>query len=233
MFHNMTVSAVVVAAGSGTRMGADVNKVFLPLGPEKVPALLYSLAALDRDSYVDEIIVVARPRDQAEFDGLAAHPWFPKKPVEAVCGGEKRFESVYGGVTRAAGDIVLIHDGARPLLKQRYIDECVQAMAVWPGAVVGIPSADRICVLGEDGCLIPHVTDRRYYRVQTPQCFRRAVFLECFDAVKDKTAVRDDSGLLELCGYKVKLILGDETNLKLTVPADVAMAERFLEGKKA
>jgi len=230
MFNNNTVSAVVVAAGAGTRMGAEVNKVFLALGRLNTPALLYSLSAFQENHYVDEIVLVVRPQDEEAFEGLRAYPQFPIKPLIRVFGGQQRYDSVFNGVSRASGGIVLIHDGARPLLRQRYIDECVEAMEEFPGAIVAIPSRDRICVLGDDGCLVPRVTRERFYRAQTPQCFRRELYLECFESAKDKTAVTDDSGLLEICGYKVKLIPGDETNIKLTAPEDMIVAERWLEG---
>ena len=228
IFKGQKVTAILLAAGSGSRMKLNINKVYHTHKTQNIPLLYYPLAALEKNDYVDEIILVIRRDDSEEVKKVVNRGRFPKKPVKIVIGGEKRYDSVYNGILKAAGDIVLIHDGARPLLKQRFITDCIEAMDTYPGSVVGIENVDQIYYLAdENGCAISKLQGT-VYRIQTPQCFHTRVIKECHKKVLDKRNVADDSILLELCGHKFKIVPGDESNIKITHAKDVVAAESFI-----
>lgn len=217
-----------MAAGSSNRMNMNINKVYLLLNAHNISALLYPLAALDKNEYIDEIVIVIRDEDRALLEGAVLREKLPKKDVRIAIGGELRSDSVYNGLLMATGDIVMVHDGARPLLKQRFISDCVEAMDEYVGAIVGVKCIDTICTVDENGYLAKREEQASLFRAQTPQCFYKNVLLECHEKVKDKRAVTDDSALLELCGYTVKMLPGEEANIKLTVPIDIIIAEQCI-----
>jgi len=206
----------------------NINKVYLTLKAQQIPALYYPLAAFAKNDYVDEIVIVVRRDDRKQLQEMINHEKFPIKPVWIAIGGEKRYDSVYSGLLRVTGDIVLVHDGARPLLKQRFISDCIESMDDFVGAIVGIKNIDRICVADKSGHMIKQSVEGNIYRVQTPQCFHTNILKECHEKISDKSYITDDSTLIEMCGYNVKMIKGDETNIKITVPSDIIIAEHYI-----
>ncbi|MCL2035675.1 MAG: 2-C-methyl-D-erythritol 4-phosphate cytidylyltransferase [Oscillospiraceae bacterium] len=228
IYKGKTVSGILLAAGSSNRMGLNINKVYLSLKAQQIPALYYPLAAFEENDYIDEIVIVVRTEDRAELQDMIIHEKFPRKPVWIAIGGENRYDSVYNGLSISTGEIVMIHDGARPLLKQRFISDCVEAMDAFPGAIVGVKSIDRLCYTDKNGNMVQGGFEGNTYRVQTPQCFRAKILKECHDKIADKSNITDDSTLLERCGYPVKMLAGDETNIKITVPSDINIAEHYI-----
>jgi len=212
-------------------MNMNTNKVYLTLKTQ-LPALYYPLAAFSKNDYVDEIIIVIRNEDRAGMQEIITHDKFTRKPIVLTVGGKKRYDSVYNGLLKAAGDIVIIHDGARPVLKQRFISECVEAMNEYSGVFIGVKSIDRICVVDENGYVVDQRLKGDLYRVQTPQCFHADILKLCHERITDKSSVTDDSTLLEMCGYTVKILPGDETNIKITVPSDLILAEQYISYDK-
>ena len=218
----------MLAAGASNRMKLNINKVYLTLKTQQIPAIYYPLAAFEQNNYIDEIVIVIRAEDREYLQDMLVHEKFPRKPVWIAIGGEHRYDSVYNGLLKATGDIVLIHDAARPLLKQRLISDCIEAMEESPGSITGIKSANRICFTDENGFMVPNSIVDNVVMAQTPQCFDAKVLKACHEKIVDKSGVTDDSTLLEQCGYKVKLLPGDETNIKITVPSDIVVAETFI-----
>lgn len=217
----------MLAAGSGNRMNNTINKVFLPLPPYDAPALCYPLAALDKNSYIDEIVVVIREEDLPRLDNIL--DWgHPDKPVCITLGGETRYDSVRSGLQEATGEIVLIHDGARPMLRQCFITDCIEAMEESPGAVVGVRCYDTVCTADEQSRIMEYHALPSLYRLQTPQCFDKDILLQCHKQAADKATVTDDSSLLVRGGYPVTILPGSEENIKLTVPEDVETAGRYI-----
>ncbi|MCD8148578.1 MAG: 2-C-methyl-D-erythritol 4-phosphate cytidylyltransferase, partial [Clostridiales bacterium] len=150
------------------------------------------------------------------------------KPVTYTVGGVTRAESVRRGLAASAGEIVLIHDGARPMIRDSYVTHCVEAMADFPGATMAVRSKDTI-KLGDDRDVVTATTERPHtWVVQTPQCFRRKVLEEAHERYGSDPGITDDCMLLELCGQDVKLVEGDYTNIKVTTPEDLTLAEAFL-----
>lgn len=219
---------MVLAAGSGSRMKLNQNKVYLSLGGGSLPVLHYPLAAFDRHPYVDEIVLVIRREDRELVEEMRAHACFPRKPVRVVEGGERRSDSVCNALAAAGGDIVIIHDGARPLLKQRYISDCIEAMATVDGATVAIPCTDTLWAVDSAGQFVEKRDNQGLYRIQTPQCFAAAVLRECHEATPDKSSITDDSTVLAARGHRVKLLPGSQTNIKLTYQDDLALAEQYI-----
>lgn len=224
MFQEKKVTAVLLAGGSGTRFGGEKNKVYVEACG--VPVLEYSRRVLEDSPLVDELIFVARAGEEEEIQ-----PYLDRsgKPARFVLGGDTRQESVYHALLAAAGEIVLIQDGARPMLTERYVRECVETMALYPGVTVGVRSKDTIKLADSSGLV--KCTTRRAdtWMIQTPQCFLRDVLLASHEKERGNPEITDDCMLLERAGLPVKLIEGDYTNIKVTTAEDLALVERFLE----
>ena len=227
------VSAVLVAAGSSTRMGFD--QLSFDLGGETV--LHRSIRAFAQCPLVDEIILVAgsnRAFAQQQAADCA-------KPVCVVAGGATRAESAKNGVLAASGALVAVHDAARPFVSQQVITAALEAAAQCGAAAPAVPVKDTIkaAVRGSgktvpESCFVHATPDRStLYAVQTPQCFDRAAYLaalEVLDAEKARL-VTDDCSLFELTGRPVQLTQGDYANLKITTREDLPRPEQKEEHK--
>ena len=227
------VSAVLVAAGSSTRMGFD--KLSFDLGGETV--LHRSIRAFAQCPLVDEIILVAgsnRAFAQQQAADCA-------KPVCVVAGGATRAESAKNGVLAASGALVAVHDAARPFVSQQVITAVLEAAARCGAAAPAVPVKDTIkaAVRGSgktvpEDCFVHATPDRStLYAVQTPQCFDRAAYLAALEELDAEKArlVTDDCSLFELTGRPVQLTQGDYANLKITTREDLPRPEQKEEHK--
>lgn len=219
----------MLAAGAGSRMKLTVNKVFLPLGKARRPVLQYPLAVICGNPRIDEVVIVTRTEDRERLETVCAHESCSGKPMRIAEGGAQRFDSVRNALAQVADGIVIIHDGARPLLKQQYINSCIEAMDTEVGATVAVPCTDDLWDVSGEGFLAQKKGSAGLYRIQTPQCFRADILKECHERVTDKSAVTDDCALLELCGYRVKLLPGGESNIKLTYASDMLLAAQYID----
>ena len=228
-----SVSAVLVAAGSSTRMGFD--KLSFDLGGETV--LHRSIRAFEQCPDVTEIVLVAG-KNRAFVEQQAADC---TKPVRIVPGGATRAESAKNGVLAAAGEIVAVHDAARPFVSQAVIAAALAAAARCGAAAPAVPVKDTIkqAARGDgktvpDNCLVKNTPDRStLYAVQTPQCFDRAAYLAALEELDEEKArlVTDDCSLFELTGRPVQLTQGDYANLKITTREDLPRPEQKEEHK--
>ena len=226
------VSAVLVAAGSSTRMGFD--KLSFDLGGETV--LHRSIRAFEQDPLVTEIVLVAG-KNRAFVEQQAADC---TKPVQIVTGGTTRAESAKNGVLAAAGELVAVHDAARPFASQAVITAALEAAARCGAAAHAVPVKDTIKAAARgngktvpDACLVYTTPDRStLYAVQTPQCFDRAEYLAALEELDAEKArlVTDDCSLFELTGRPVELVQGDYANIKITTREDLPRTENG--GKK-
>ena len=218
-----TASAVILAAGSSTRMGFD--KLGYDLGDGTV--LGRSLRAFDACPLIGEIILVTG-QDTALAGREAARC---QKPVRLVPGGDTRAESARRGVQAASGELVAIHDAARPFVSQAVIEAALEGAAEWGAAAPAVPVKDTI-KRGTPGdgrtvpesCLVDFTPSRAsLYAVQTPQCFDRDTYLRVCGQLSDEAArkVTDDASLFELAGLPVRLTAGDYANDKITTRADL------------
>ena len=223
----MKTSVVIVCAGNSTRMGG-VNKILLPLGERKVIGV--TMQAFQACESVSEIIIVAREDDipaiqaEAEAAGIT-------KLAACTTGGSTRQESVFNGVRKISkeSELVAVHDGARPLVKPEHIEKVIKDASVFGGATLGVPVKDTIKTV--DGGLIIDTPPRSsLYITQTPQIFKRRLYFEGIDfALEHGLDFTDDCQLVEAIGGKVAMTVGDYTNIKITTPEDIAIAEVLLK----
>jgi 2-C-methyl-D-erythritol 4-phosphate cytidylyltransferase len=216
--------AVLVAAGSGERFGADRPKAFVRLG--ELPLLAESLGRLDASGWVDAIVVVV-PAGWEEPAILLAEELGAGKVVECVTGGATRADSVRAGVAAVPDDAVavLVHDAARPLVPEGVLERVLLPLGEgWDGAVPGLPIPDTVKrVRGEQ--LVETLPRHELAAVQTPQAFVAPVLR---DAVAGDGDAPDCASLVEARGGRVKLVEGDARLLKVTTPADLALVESWL-----
>ena len=211
-----SVTAIIVAAGASRRMGFDKLSYRLPDGRT---VLETSCALFAAHPAVDELVLVAggnRPRCEAI---AAACP----KPCTVVQGGATRADSVRSGLAAAKGQLVAIHDAARPFASAEIITAALQAAAESGAAAPAVPVKDTIKIADQDGKVVATPDRAMLYAVQTPQCFDRALYLQALEAVSGEKAslVTDDCSLFELASLPVTLTAGDYANLKITTKEDL------------
>lgn len=216
-----TVSAVLVAAGSSTRMGFD--KLSFDLGGETV--LHRSIRAFAQCPQVTELVLVAGKNRDFVAQQAADCP----KPVQIVAGGATRAESAKNGVLAAHGELVAVHDAARPFVSAAVITAALAAAARCGAAAPAVPVKDTIKTVTEEGA-VTGTPDRSTLRaVQTPQVFEADLLKAALQsALENDVPVTDDCSAVERLGKVVYLIDGDEENLKITTPMDLVVAEAIL-----
>ena len=223
-----TCGAVIVAAGSASRMGG-IDKVMAELDGE--PMIKRTVRAFQECDAVKYIVIVTREDLILPIHNLCRE--FPKV-MEVVVGGKSRQESVQRGVNALDQkvELVAIHDGARPLITWQLIDRCIRAGNTYGAAAPAIPVKDTIKTV--EGGLVVNTPDRSKLRaVQTPQVFDIDLLQGALiKAAEDGAEVTDDCSAVERLGMKVKIVEGDEKNLKVTTPMDLKIAEMLLEEQK-
>ncbi len=227
---NKVVSAVIVSAGNSTRMGG-INKQFLKL--DGVPVIADTIGIFQRCQMIDEIIVVTRESDIDEIAKLVEKYDF-SKVSNIVSGGETRQLSVYEGVTATSNiaDLVVIHDGARPLVTLEVIEETIKTAAKYGAAATGVKVKDTVKVVDDNDNIID-TPDRAYMRfIQTPQVFDKKLYLDAVNTVENSKDFTDDCMLIEAFGKTVKYVDGDYKNIKITTPEDIELAENYLNRRR-
>ena len=221
-------SAIIVAAGRGTRMGPDVDKLFLNVAGR--PVVAHTWLRFDRCREIDEIVLVIRAGFEAAFKEIGAELELTR-PWRAVIGGAERQDSVWNGLQAVSAELVAIQDGARPCTSDQVIHDTLAA-ARETGAAVAAQRVTDTIKESEDGSVITRNVDRsRLWAVQTPQCFRLEVIRKALEAVRRKgLVVTDDTAACELIGQPVKLVPSANPNPKVTVPADLRYIELLLRG---
>jgi len=204
-------------------MGLPENKVCLMLDGRQIIA--HALAAFAGHSYVDELVLAVREEERAEMEVLAAEQG---KPCRVVLGGTTRQASVCAAIRDLKSEIVLVHDGARPLVREACIAACVEALDRYDGAIPVLPMEEQVCRVGEKRQAKPEVLRQPLYGAQTPQGFHTKILQRCHARYQDDPAATDDSRLLELEGYKVGAVRGAPENIKITTPLDLLVAEAYL-----
>jgi 2-C-methyl-D-erythritol 4-phosphate cytidylyltransferase len=223
------VSAIIVAAGKGTRMGPNTDKLFLEVAGR--PVIAHTWQRFNDSRIIDEIVLVVRDGMQDAFNEIAAQYKFTK-PFRLVPGGKERQDSVWNGLQAISteAEIAAIQDGARPCTTEQLIADTVTA-ARETGAAVAAQRVTDTIKESEDGRLASRTTDRsKLWAVQTPQTFRREIILKALSAVREKGfLVTDDTAACELIGQSVRLVPCATPNPKVTVPADLAYIELLLK----
>lgn len=222
-------TAIIVAAGDSTRMGGKMSKQLIPLLGR--PAIEYTLRAFQSCDEIREIIVVARPQD---INDIAQTAFAFKKVMVVTAGGKDRAESVRKGIKAASRCTThyAIHDGARVLITPEEILRVLNTAYETGAATLGTPVTDTVKVVGEDGNILSTPDRSSLYAVQTPQVFERDLYRRAIDnAVENGLSVTDDCAMVEAIGIPVRVVKGEYTNIKLTTPTDIAVAEAFLKRK--
>ena len=226
----MSVFVLIPAAGMGRRMGAAINKQYLPLNGR--PIVGHTIALFDNHPLVDRIYVIT-PAD--EFDMCRREVLEPgafNKVAPLVAGGAERQDSVRNGLQACAADpddIVLIHDGVRPLLEAKLIDEVIATVREQGACLVGVPVKDTIKQV-VDGRIQGTPERSQLWQAQTPQAFRYGQIVEAYEqARQDGFRGTDDASLVEHLGQPVTMITGSYRNIKITTPEDLLLARAFLD----
>ncbi len=212
----MKVSAIIAAGGEGKRMGQP--KQFLPLLGR--PMIAYSLDAFNHCELVHEIILVINPEDLSRAEKLVKEIGIIKE-IKIAIGGRERQDSVYHGLNRVSkeAEIVVIHDGCRPLVTKRLIVDVISQAEVSGAVVPAVPVKDTIKEVGEDKIVIATLDRSKLWQVQTPQAFKKNLIKSAFDHV-------------QRLGEPVTVISGAYDNLKVTTPEDIIIAEAFLRNRR-
>lgn len=220
---------LIPAAGFGRRMGSQRNKLLLPLLGQ--PVLFWTLQAIKQSRQVHWIGIIGQPDDWPEFKEIVSGLGLSKS-VHFIPGGTTRQESVYRGLQGlpVVADRVLIHDGARCLATADLFDRCTAELEHCAGLIAAVPVKDTIKVVNDTNQLIESTPDRRcLWAAQTPQGFQVETLRQCHEAgLRQGWEVTDDAALFEQCGLPVKIVPGEETNLKVTTPVDLTIAEFIL-----
>jgi len=223
------VTAIVLAAGKGSRMNSDIPKQYLTLLGK--PVLFYSLQSFEK-SNVDEIILVTGSGEQEYCKKEIIDKYQLRKVRHIVEGGAERYHSVYHGLLVTDAEYVLIHDGARPLISTAVINKAIETVKRTGACVVGMPVKDTIQIVNEDG-LIDSTPERKYlWTAQTPQCFLHSLALSSYNKVinsKDES-ITDDAMVVQRYGdAQITMLEGGYENIKITTQEDIAVAECFLK----
>lgn len=218
---------IIVAGGSGKRMGTELPKQFLPLAGK--PMLMHTIEAFYNTKDKIEIIVILPSEHIGLWKNMCVtHNFSVKHNVTE--GGEERFYSVKNGLAKVIGDsLVAIHDGARPLVDSKTINKAF-ALAQTTGAVIPVTApSESVRVLHEDGESM-HLDRNKVRMVQTPQVFSAKILREAYQQ-PFSTVFTDDASIVESAGFRVSLIDGCTKNIKITDPQDMVLAETLLQLK--
>ena len=223
-------SAIIVAAGSSTRMGTEVSKQLLKL--DGVPVLAHTLLAFQRSGYIDEIVIVIREEDRSDVEGIL-QKYGITKPARLVPGGASRAESVQKGFSAISpkAKFVAIHDGARCLITPEMIKRVLRAAYLHKAATAACPVTDTVKLATKRGFIEKTVDRRRVYLAQTPQVFHTDLYRAALENCSS-TDLTDDNQLIECIGHPVKLVDCGTENIKLTHPQDLLRARAILEARK-
>jgi 2-C-methyl-D-erythritol 4-phosphate cytidylyltransferase len=221
------IHTIIVAAGSGSRFGSSMPKQFCNLAGR--PVLMHTIEAIRRATDEAEITVVLS-HDMREFWAQLCEQYEFVSP-RVVDGGETRWHSVKNAVDtlrETDTDIVLVHDGARPIVDVEMVHRLIDAAEKNGAAIPAIPVTDSLRVLAEKGAKIGKAVDRGLYRaVQTPQAFKAGMLIEAYNQPYN-TLFTDDASVVELAGNIVVMVEGCVSNIKITNPKDIEIAEMYI-----
>ena len=221
------ISAIVLAGGRGKRMNYHKSKQFIEIKGK--PVLVYTLEKFIYNKSIDEVILVL-PEDEVDYCKKEVLQRYSLKVDRIVIGGKERQDSVFNALeAMEKADIVFIHDGARPFINEKIIEEGIKYANIYGAAAPGVTPKDTIKVKNEDNISVDTPDRNTLVAVQTPQCFKYDEIYQCHRKIKEENAiVTDDTSVVERYGHKVYLYEGDYTNIKITTPEDLILAERLI-----
>lgn len=221
------IPVIIVAAGNFTRM-KGINKQLAEISG--VPVIIRTLLAFENSDKISDIILVVRADDVFSLQ-LLTEKYGIKKLTDIVCGGGTRQESVVKGLSRLSFDTerVLIHDGARPLVTGRIIENVVSGLEEYSAVTCGMPVVDTVKRVDENGVVVNTLDRTNLVSVQTPQGVRVGDYKRAIEKVGDVSRFTDDTSIMEAAGFKVLTVEGSRSNIKITTKDDIALAESLLE----
>ncbi len=225
------ITAIIVAAGTGSRMGTNIKKQFIELNNK--PIIAYTLEVFQNLPEIDEILIVTG-HDCIDTVQKIVNTYKFSKVKNIVQGGKERQDSVYNGLLSLSDDteIVLIHDGVRPFVNKEDILETINNVEIGTGAILGVKSKNTLKVVGEDGFIKQTLKRSEIFEIQTPQTFYKNDILKAYEQAKTENFTgTDDASLAERSGIKVRLIEGSYSNIKITTKDDILSAKLILEEK--
>lgn len=223
-------TAIVLAAGSGKRMGTKVHKQYLEL--EGKPVLYYSLNAFENAECIDEVILVTGVGEEEYCKKEIVERYQLQKVTKIVAGGKERYHSVFHGLSRIEhSDYTFIHDGARPFLTVEMIQRAYEEVKSSKACVMGMPVKDTVKIADEKGYVESTPPRSRVWIVQTPQVFETNLIKEAYCRLMkcENPLITDDAMVVEeMLHYPIKFIEGSYRNIKITTPEDLLVAKAFL-----
>lgn len=223
-------TAIVLAAGKGTRMNSKIQKQFLEV--EGKPVIYYSLKCFQESPLIRDIILVTGEKSLSYCKEEIVKRFGFSKVKKVTAGGKERYDSVYAGLCACDNtDYVLIHDGARPFVTEEILERTCFAVKETGACVVGMPAKDTIKISDRNKMVESTPAREKVWLVQTPQAFRYSLIKESYESIrcKDMSGITDDAMIVEQeSGVKVALVHGSYENLKITTPEDLIIAEAFL-----
>lgn len=263
MYKGVKTIAVIVAAGSGRRMGGGINKQYINIAGK--PVLARSVQCFENDPHIDEIVITVRAGEEEKCRRDIIESYGFKKISAVIAGGAERQDSVRTAIDfinsrvsasaqsddgsgsssktvradsadSADSPFVLIHDGARPLVTEKIIDAVLEACFMYGAAIPAVPLKDTVKFVDTSvsGAVVTSTPERGSLRaVQTPQGFRLDMISRAYYSCTPDTVVTDDASLVEAAGMTVHVVEGDESNIKITTPGDTALAEMLLKERNA
>lgn len=224
------ISAIILAGGKGKRMGSAISKQFIDIKGK--PIIYYTLKKFSENKKIDNIIVVL-PEDEVKYFKENILKKYELRINKIVIGGKERQDSVYNALKslkNSSTDIVLIHDGARPFISERIINEGIKFAEIYGAAAPGVMPKDTIKVKNEKNFSVDTPNRANLVSIQTPQVFKFDEILECHEKIRyNGEMVTDDTMVVEKYGYSVYLYDGEYTNIKVTTPEDLILAEHFVK----
>ena len=221
------ISAIILAGGKGKRMGANISKQYIKLKGK--PILYYTIKRFSESKDIDKIILVL-PKDEIDYCKEEVLDKYSLHVDLIVQGGKERQDSVMNALNELIDEeIVLIHDGARPFVSQRIIDEGIKYARLYGASAPGVMPKDTIKIKGDNNFAVSTPDRNTLVAIQTPQVFKLGIIKECHKKVKEEDIkVTDDTMVVETYGNKVYLYEGDYTNIKVTTPEDLILAEKLI-----
>lgn len=234
-------TAIVLAAGSGRRMGSDIPKQFMALGNQ--PLICYSLRVIEQSEIIDDCILVTGKDDVSYVEAEIVHKYSFHKVKSIVAGGSERYESVFYGLQaiKDRDGYTFIHDGARPFLTEEILRRTYEAVKKYDACVAAMPVKDTIKIADPENFAVQTPDRNLVWAVQTPQVFSTALICRAYEMLFEKledlegggVPVTDDAMVAEtMLGIRVKLVRASYENIKITTPEDMKTANGFLTKDK-
>lgn len=219
--------AIILAGGKGKRMGADISKQFLTINSK--PIICYTIEAFQKSDLIDEIIVVL-PKDEIDYFNKEVLGKYDLNISKIVEGGKERQDSVYNALQSIKNcNIVLIHDGARPLVSKEIIEKGISYAEMYSAAAPGVMPKDTIKVINSERISKETLVRNNLVAVQTPQCFKYSLIKECHSKIRENNIeVTDDTMVVETYGNEVYIYEGDYENIKVTTKEDLILVKALL-----